>query len=509
MSSSVAVEGASLPAQSPSLFRPASGGSTVSPLSSVALPPPGNALQTELLQALDTAGALALLFAVWLGLNLHRMPEGVEGFLTQRVTMKNALLAGGFMLLWPRLISLFGLYDPRPLPRRDKVLRVFLACTVGSALAFVFPLTSISGSFRWVSVLYFWVGSVALTLAVRVPVRSLNATSLVRTPRRVLLVGSGPRALRVAREIQARPEKDLELIGFVDSNDHPLSKRMGVPKLGTLEELEDLLMHHVVDEVLIALPIKSRYAQIQHVIRMSERTGTESKFLADIFECSVARPRYEHGDQFPIVANKVFYDDYRVVVKRLLDLVLASVALVALAPLLALIALAIKLTSPGPVIFAQERYGLNKRRFRMYKFRTMVHDAEALQPALEARNEAVGPAFKIRNDPRVTRVGRILRRTSFDELPQLVNVLLGQMSLVGPRPMAVRDVQLFDQAWFMRRFSAPPGMTGLWQVSGRSNLGFDDWVTLDLKYIDEWSLALDARILAKTLPAVVRGVGAV
>ena len=144
----------------------------------------------------------------------------------------------------------------------------------------------------------------------------------------------------------------------------------------------------------------------------------------------------------------------------------------------------------------------------MWKFRTMVPNAEVLQKLLESQNEAIGPAFKIRNDPRVTAVGRFLRKTSLDELPQLINVLRGDMSLVGPRPMAVRDVQLFDQAWFMRRFSAPPGMTGLWQVSGRSNLGFDDWVTLDLKYIDEWSLALDMKILAKTIPTVLRGVGA-
>ncbi|HEX7240930.1 MAG TPA: sugar transferase [Longimicrobiaceae bacterium] len=465
-------------------------------------------LQAELVQALDTAGALALLFAIWLGLNLHQTSGGLDGFLAQRVTMKNAILVGGFVLLWPRVLSLAGLYDPRTAPGRDRVIRVLVACTIGSILAFAFPLTSISGSFRTVSLAYFWAGSIALTLAVRLPVRSFTTSALVRTPRRVLVVGSGPRALRVAREIQGRPEGECELMGFVDSDDHAFSGSMGVPKLGTLEELENLLMHHVVDEVLIALPIKSQYAQIQHAIRMCERTGTESKYLADLFEVSVARPRYEHGERFPVVANKVFCDDYRVSVKRMVDLAAAVAGLLVLAPLMLAIALAVKLSSPGPVFFRQERYGLNKRRFRMFKFRTMVVNAEALQATLEGQNEAIGPVFKIRNDPRVTPVGRFLRKTSLDELPQLFNVIMGEMSLVGPRPMAVRDVQLFDQAWFMRRFSAPPGMTGLWQVSGRSNLGFDDWVTLDLKYIDEWSLALDLRILARTVPVVVRGVGA-
>ena len=178
------------------------------------------------------------------------------------------------------------------------------------------------------------------------------------------------------------------------------------------------------------------------------------------------------------------------------------------APLWVVIAIAIKLTSPGPVFFAQERYGWRKRRFRMFKFRTMVTGAEALQGSLESRNEADGPVFKIADDPRVTRVGRFLRRTSLDELPQFVNVLRGEMSLVGPRPLPLRDVGRFSEAWLMRRFSVVPGVTGLWQISGRSNLGFAEWIAMDLDYIDRWSLALDARILLGTIPAVCRGTGA-
>jgi lipopolysaccharide/colanic/teichoic acid biosynthesis glycosyltransferase len=171
-------------------------------------------------------------------------------------------------------------------------------------------------------------------------------------------------------------------------------------------------------------------------------------------------------------------------------------------------AVAVKLTSPGPVMFSQERHGLHKRRFRMHKLRTMYADAEARQAELEAQNEASGPVFKIRRDPRVTPVGRLLRRTSLDELPQLWNVLQGDMSLVGPRPLPVRDVQRFTEGALMRRFSVRPGVTGLWQVSARDSLVFDDWVRSDMQYIDEWSLTLDCRILARTLPAVVRGSGA-
>jgi lipopolysaccharide/colanic/teichoic acid biosynthesis glycosyltransferase len=163
----------------------------------------------------------------------------------------------------------------------------------------------------------------------------------------------------------------------------------------------------------------------------------------------------------------------------------------------------------GPILFNQERYGRNRHRFKMYKFRTMVNRAEELQTFLEQRNEVRGPVFKIRNDPRVTRLGMLLRRTSLDELPQLVNVLKGEMSLVGPRPLPGRDVSRFEEASLMRRFCVVPGLTGLWQVTARSSIKFEDWVRHDFEYIDNWSLKLDFQILAKTIPAVLKGVGAV
>jgi len=171
-------------------------------------------------------------------------------------------------------------------------------------------------------------------------------------------------------------------------------------------------------------------------------------------------------------------------------------------------AVAIKLTSPGPIVYPQNRCGLGRRPFRMYKFRSMSVDAEKLQASLEERNEASGPVFKIRDDPRVTGLGRLLRKWSIDELPQFWNVLRGDMSLVGPRPLPLRDVQRITRPSDMRRCSMRPGLTCLWQVEGRCDIGFERWVELDLEYIDNWSLALDARILAKTIPAVLKGNGA-
>jgi lipopolysaccharide/colanic/teichoic acid biosynthesis glycosyltransferase len=186
----------------------------------------------------------------------------------------------------------------------------------------------------------------------------------------------------------------------------------------------------------------------------------------------------------------------------------ASFVILLLSPTFILAAIAIKLTSPGPIFFLQERMGLNKRRVKVFKFRTMVPDAEKLMASIETQNEMSGPVFKIRNDPRITPIGKFLRRSSIDELPQLLNVLKGDMSLVGPRPLPVRDYEGFNEDWQRRRFSVKPGITCLWQVNGRSGLTFDQWMLLDLQYMDEWSLWLDLKILARTVPAVLKGIGA-
>jgi exopolysaccharide biosynthesis polyprenyl glycosylphosphotransferase len=195
--------------------------------------------------------------------------------------------------------------------------------------------------------------------------------------------------------------------------------------------------------------------------------------------------------------------------KRLFDIVVAIGLVGLLAPVLLLTAFAIKISAPAdPVFFIQTRVGHHRRRFKMLKFRTMVPQAEQLQAQLETLNEAQGPVFKIKHDPRVTTAGRFLRKTSLDELPQLFNVLKGDMSLVGPRPLPVRDVERFEAAWLQRRFSVKPGMTCLWQVNGRSETAFDEWITQDLAYIDQWSFGLDVKILLKTIPVVLRGTGA-
>jgi len=261
--------------------------------------------------------------------------------------------------------------------------------------------------------------------------------------------------------------------------------------------------------VVITLPMKSLYDEASTIARLCEGQGILVRYLSNPFNLNFARSRADHfeGDTI-ITLTTGRMRGVSLIFKRALDVVASFAGILLLTPLFLIVGLWIKFTSPGPVFFFQERVGLSKRRFRLYKFRTMVADAEEKMAEIEHLNEVSGPVFKIKNDPRITPIGRILRKTSIDELPQLFNVLKGDMSLVGPRPLPVRDYKGFDEDWHRRRFSVRPGITCLWQVNGRSNTSFDDWMKLDMEYIDNFSLGLDFKILAKTIPAVIRGSGA-
>lgn len=459
---------------------------------------------------LDMTVAVAVLLGVLVASNAGNLPKGVGGFLAIRVTIKNVLLLAVFALSWVGSFAAIGLYEATiTRSTRSEVLRIFVACSIGSMAVLLFPLmTHGHGALNYGDVALFWGLSFIAAFALRLGVRATDRAIRQRTTTRVIIIGTGPRAMELARQLRADKFTRNEIVGFVDTRDAAAFGSEKDWNLGFLDELEQTLMQAVVDEVLIALPIKSCYNEIEKAIRACEHAGVQSKYLADVFDPFLARPRMEVSGNFPLMAMKVVHDDYRLLIKRGIDLVGITLGLPALIPLGIAIALAVKLSGVGPVFFSQERYGRHKRRFKMYKFRTMVSGAEALQPKLELLNEATGPVFKIKDDPRVTRIGRILRKTSLDELPQIINVLLGDMSLVGPRPLAVRDVGLFAESWLMRRFSVRPGLTCLWQISGRSDLCFEKWIALDLEYIDRWSLLLDMKILARTVPVVLAGSGA-
>jgi exopolysaccharide biosynthesis polyprenyl glycosylphosphotransferase len=276
-----------------------------------------------------------------------------------------------------------------------------------------------------------------------------------------------------------------------------------------ISELESIIAQQPVDEVFITLSGDKYNYLVDTIVRLCEEQGIIVRLRTDLFKLKIARWQVDEFDGMRIVTIRSGpLDGWQLIAKRLLDFCGSAVLLLAMAPIFGIVVLLIKLDSPGPVFFRQERVGLNKRRFRLFKFRTMVEGAESQQQMLESLNEANGPVFKIKDDPRITRIGTFLRRYSVDELPQLFNVLKGEMSFVGPRPLPVRDVERIDAQWHRRRFSVKPGVTCLWQVNGRSDVSFDDWVRMDLEYIDQWSLGLDMRILMKTVPAVLKGSGA-
>jgi exopolysaccharide biosynthesis polyprenyl glycosylphosphotransferase len=323
-----------------------------------------------------------------------------------------------------------------------------------------------------------------------------------RNLRRVVVIGAGNRGQQIVKLIKENPEIGYHFAGFVDDLDTP-------EVIGNLDEISKVLAENVVDEVIICLPIKTFYEKMELVAMAAEEQGITVRIYSDLFNLRLAKAVAGEIGEAPILSLYTSRQtDLQMLIKNVIDFTGALLLLVLLSPLLLIIALLIKLTSKGPVFFIQERIGYNKRPFKIFKFRTMSVDAPQKQQELEALNEADGPVFKIRNDPRVTSVGKWLRRTSLDELPQLINVLLGDLSLVGPRPLPERDFQKFNKLWFNRRFSVKPGITCVWQISGRSETSFDKWILQDLEYIDKWSLLLDFKILFKTIPAVMRGTGA-
>ncbi len=276
-----------------------------------------------------------------------------------------------------------------------------------------------------------------------------------------------------------------------------------------ISELQSTLATEPVDEVFISLPMDKYGHVIEAVVQLCQEQGIVVRVQPDLSLRTFVKPYIGEFNGIPFVTvRSVPPDGWPLFIKRLIDVVGGAALLVGLAPLLAFAALLIKIDSPGPVLFRQVRVGLNKRRFQLLKFRTMVVGADQQQHGMEQLNEANGPVFKIKDDPRITRLGKFLRRYSIDELPQLFNVLNGDMSLVGPRPLPVRDVERINVQWHKRRFSVKPGITCLWQVNGRSDVSFEHWVQLDLEYIDKWCLGLDIKILIKTVPVVLRGSGA-
>ncbi len=325
---------------------------------------------------------------------------------------------------------------------------------------------------------------------------------------RVLIVGAGEVGRTVMRNIVAQPGLGYQIIGFVDDDPEKGGTDIGrFRAMGETANLPRLVQDWAVDEVILTLPWMY-HRKIVSIMAQCERHKVRVRIVPDMFQMSLSRLHTVDLGGVPLIGvQEIEISSGKLLLKRVMDVAIALLGLVFLFPLLLLIALTIRLDSKGPVIFRQVRVGKGERLFSMFKFRSMRENAEEEQEKLMDQNEASGPLFKIRNDPRVTRVGRFLRRTSLDELPQFLNVLLGQMSLVGPRPAPLSEVQQY-QPWHKRRLEVSPGLTGLWQVSGRSELTFDEMVLLDLYYIENWSPGLDVQIILRTVPQFFFGKGA-
>jgi exopolysaccharide biosynthesis polyprenyl glycosylphosphotransferase len=431
-----------------------------------------------------------------------------------RIKLSNFVIFVLALLLCHSVFSMYGLYRSRRLSTRFQEATDCLKATTLCTL--VFLVVSVFFHIRMITpqfLLVFWLVLSATMVLTRVLLRVWLAEVRKhgRNLRYLLILGTNPRAIEFAHKIEDAPQRGYQILGFVDEEWHGTQEFLttGYKNVSDFAGLAEYLRRNVVDEVAIYLPLRSFHEHASQVAALCEQHGISMRFATDIFGLRTARSRAEYfeGD-YHVSAYTGVRDEWPLVVKRTIDIAISFTLLVLLAPLFAVVAIAIKMTSKGPVFFKQERLGLNKRRFFIYKFRTMVPDAEKLIAALEDKNEVSGPVFKIKDDPRITGIGKFLRRTSIDELPQLINILKGEMSLVGPRPLPKRDYDGFSEDWQRRRFSVRPGITCLWQVNGRSSIPFEQWMRLDLQYMDEWSLWLDLKILARTIPAVLRGSGA-
>lgn len=399
----------------------------------------------------------------------------------------------------PLLLEANGFYD-RPLvgPRKGVIWPLAKGCFLTTIILIItvyfFRLTLARSVIVWFGFISF-----GLVLLKEELLRLLYQSKLTKAQlkRQFILAGTTDGITRMRTHFQTRPLEEIEIVAELNLDEKSVS------------ELVNLLHEYSANGVIVAIP-SGDLQKAEAVIKACETEGVEAWLMLDFLSAQISRPSFDvlHGRPV-MVFRSTPEPSWQGVAKQLIDFVGSAILLVLLSPVFAIIALLIKLTSPGPVLFRQLRCGLNGKPFTMYKFRTMVTDAEQRKQELAVFNEMSGPVFKMTNDPRVIPVGRFLRKYSLDELPQLYNVLRGEMSLVGPRPLPVAEVKCFDELSHRRRLSVKPGLTGLWQISGRNKLAdFKEWIRLDLEYIDNWSLWLDLKILLKTIPAVLRAEGA-
>jgi exopolysaccharide biosynthesis polyprenyl glycosylphosphotransferase len=421
-----------------------------------------------------------------------------------RIKLQNVLFLLVYVGYWHFVLKSCGLYRSYRLSAAARELRdLAMAVLIGVApLAPLGPLLH----FDYVGYGFLLQFTLAATLALSIERRSLRAIAhrvrrFGRNLQNTVIVGTGDGALDLTAKLARRSDLGFHVVEVIQTTGS------GAEAVAVLARVKQLIDLQPIDEVFIALPLDSAQSLVSDLVAVCEEQGITVRVTAHVAKLSWAHALVDEIEGDPVLmVHTGPPDSPRLAIKRLIDLAGATAGLVVLAPVFLIVAILIKLDSNGPVLFAQERVGYQRRRFRALKFRSMIVEAESMQASLESLNEATGPVFKIENDPRVTAIGKWLRKSSIDELPQLVNVLKGEMSLVGPRPLPVRDVDRIDVRWHRRRFSVKPGITCLWQANRRVP-AFDEWIKLDMEYIDTWSLTLDLKILVRTIPTVLSGQG--
>ncbi len=415
------------------------------------------------------------------------------------------IIGGGLLIFITRGMYSIRLSGNVLLQMRQIVTSLTLGLSLLIAYFFVFPSASSSRllvPFVWIcAIATLCLGRVVLSLLMGV----LHRLGLGET--RLLVVGSGRLGKMIMQHIAATPNLGYSIVGFLHDMHEPAGDFGRFRMLGTLDDLALVIRSMQVDEVIIALPSELHQQTIRSV-RLCERLGASFMLVPELYELSLSRIDMVAIEGIPLLGiRQKQINPIQRAIMRATDIIGATLALLLGSPLWLCFALLIKLTSPGEVVFSQPRVGAGERLFKCYKFRSMYKNAEQMQATLLAQNEAQGPLFKMKDDPRVTSIGRFLRRTSLDEIPQLLNVIKGDMSLVGPRPPLLSEVAQYEE-WQKGRLAVKPGLTGLWQVRGRSDLSFDEGVLMDLYYIENWSLRLYYHILMRTVPAVLFSRGA-
>lgn len=413
--------------------------------------------------------------------------------------------------VWSGLLSVQGLYESFRTKRFTETLWIIIKTGVFATLIigtfiFIFKLTYVSRIFMF---FFSAVGVGLLSLEKVILIQGFKHARLGENNyKHLLVVGTGKRAEKFVQMVKQHSEWGMKIVGIIDDEPEKIGTEVSnIKVIGLLKDIPDILHEKIVDEVVFIVP-RLWLSRIEESILSCEREGIKVSVAVDLFNFKIGKLQATDLGGIPLMRLETTPGlPWELFIKRGFDIIVSLVGLVLLAPILLLTALAIKLSSRGPLFFEQERNGMNGRKFSLLKFRSMVVGAEKMQEELLALNEMDGPVFKIRNDPRMTRIGKFLRKTSLDELPQLINVLKGDMSLVGPRPPIPGEVTNYE-TWQRRRLSMRPGITCFWQISGRNEIDFEQWMKLDLEYIDNWSLGLDFKIFFKTIPVVLFGAGA-